>query len=280
MFGPGAAPLTLMLAKSLLTLAASFVVACSDGERPGAAHCGPGGPRISGVANAAGLAGSPSDDSPIVPAGLAVTARPGINSVFNVTALSLRPMADGVDLYAAVRNDGEIVACNASFSVELRDKGDQNVGVGISGLMASRFYRFKDGREGILGCVAPGDVTMVAIKSLSLDTPIETVENVVYQSNYWGNLELEAIDGISLASVTAVTRSPGVAYAGTLVNGLEVELSNPTVAVFSLNAVGRPLAVAYGRSTVVLPACGTWDFETGPINDAGVSFAAYPMGGS
>jgi hypothetical protein len=279
MLGPGAAPVTLMLAKSLLTLAASFAIACSDGEQTDAAHCGPAGPRVSGVAGANGLGGGTGDDSLIVPAGLAVTARPGINSVFNVTALTLRPGPNGVDLYAAVRNDGDIVACNASFSVELRDKDDQNVAVGVSGLMSSRYYRFRDGSEGILGCVAPADVTMVGIRSMALDTPLEAVVNVVYQSNYWGNLDLVAIDGVSLASVQAVSRSPGVAYTGTLVNGLDVELSSPTVAVFPLNAVGRPLGAAYGGSSVVLPACGTWDFETTPINEAGVSFAAYPMGG-
>jgi hypothetical protein len=270
----------LMLAKPLLILAAWFVVACSDGEQSGASHCAAAGPRVSGLPGTEGLEGSTGDDSVIVPTGLAVTARPGINSVFNVTALTLRPMPSGVDLYAAVRNDGDIVACNASFSVELRDKDDQNVGVGISGLMASRFYRFKDGSEGTLGCVAPGDVTMVALKGLSLDIPLEAVQNVVYQSNYWGNLELVAIDGVSLTSVKALTRSPGVAYTGTLVNGLDVELSTPTVAVFSLNAAGRPIGVAYGGSSVVLPACETWDFETSPINEAGVSFAAFPMGGS
>ncbi len=51
------------------------------------------------------------------------------------------------------------------------------------------------------------------------------------------------------------------------------------MAVFPLSAVGRPLDVAYGGSSVVLPRCGTWDFETSPISASGVAYDAYPMGG-
>jgi hypothetical protein len=265
-----------MLGKSLLTLAALFVVACSE---PNETQCAPAGPAVCG---AGGLGGSTGDASLIVPTGLAVTPRPGINSVFNVIALTLRPVQSGAELFAAVRNDGDAVACNASFSVDLHDKDDLVVGTGISGLMARRFYRFSDGSEGVLGCVPPGEVTMVAIKSLPLDVPFEAVEDVVYQSNYWGwqDAEVVAIDGVSLRGVKAVTQGPGVAYAGTLVNGLDVELVGPSVAVFPLNAVGRPLGVVNRGASVALPPHGTWQFETSPISEAGVSFDAYPMGGS
>jgi len=260
-----------MLAKSLLTLAALSVVACSSSD---GGQCA-GRFRVSSRADTGGLGGDAGDTALIVPASLNVIPRPGINSVFNIIALTLKLGSNGAELYAAVRNDGDVVACNPSFSVDLRDKDDLTLGTGVSGLLSWRFYRFTDT---IASCLAPGDVTMVAIQSLSLDAPIEAVVSAVYQSNYWGNLDIVAIDGVGLTGVKAVARSPGVAYTGSLVNGLDVELSNPTVAVFPLNAVGRPLGVAYGSGSVVLPRCGTWDFETSP-SEAGVGFDAYPMGG-
>jgi hypothetical protein len=297
-----------MLAKFLLTLVASLAIACSDPDarraidpadggaggqsggnagtsgsaagKAGSNHCGVGHFGVSSRTETGGLGGGSADDTAlIVPTGLKVTPRPGINSVFNVIALTLKIGPNGAELYAAIRHDGEGVACNPSFSVELRDKDDLTVGTGVTGLLPWRFYRFKDGSDAIAGCLAPGDVTMVAIPKLSLDVPIEVVDNAVYQSNYWGNLDLDAIDGVGLADVKAVTLGTGATYTGILVNGLDVELSNPTVAVFPFNSVGRPLGVAYGSGSITLRPCGTWNFETSAISEAGVGFDAFPMGG-
>jgi hypothetical protein len=270
----------LMLAKSLLSVAALVSIACSDGDPPAPARCAAHAQRVTGAIEMGDLGGGTGGDALIVPRGLEVTPRPGINSVFNVIALTLQLGPDGAELYAAVKNDGQVVACNPSFSVELRDKDDQTVGAGVSGLMSRRFYEFlTDGVPTLAGCVAPGEVTMVAVVRLSLDTPIEQVRSAVYQSNYWANLELTAVDGVSLASVKATAGGTGVSYTGVLVNELDTELTNPTVAVFPLNAAGRPLGVAYGGGSVVLPRCGTWDFETSAISPAGAAFDAYPMGG-
>ena len=160
MKNPRAAPVTLTLAKSLIALAAPLVVACSDGKQPAAAHCGAGSP-VSGVV-AANVGADTGGSARFVPEGLEVSARPGLNSVFNVIALTLRPGSNGAELYAAVRNDGDVLACNASFSVELRGQDDQILGAGISGLMSRHFYRLTDGSDTVAGCVAPGEVTKVA----------------------------------------------------------------------------------------------------------------------
>jgi hypothetical protein len=64
------------------------------------------------------------------------------------------------------------------------------------------------------------------------------------------------------------------------VNGLDQPLSNPTVAIYPLNDVGRPLGVAYGSATLDIAPGGTWNFETNTTSDAGVGFDAYPLGGS
>jgi hypothetical protein len=257
-------------------VAAWFVAACSPSD---AAHCKAGGIPLSGIVETGSLGGDTGGNTLFVPEGIEVTARPGLNSVFNVFALTLQPGPNGAELYAAVRNDGDVLACNASFSVELRDKDDQVLGAGVSGLMSRHFYRLSDGSGTIAGCVAPGEVTKVAIQSLSLDAPIGDVQRAVYQSNYWANLGVVAIEGVSLTGVETVTRSTAVAYTGALFNGLDTTLSDPTVAVYPVNAVGRPLGVAYAGSSLVLQPCGSWDFETSAVNQTGVGYDAYPMGG-
>lgn len=212
------------------------------------------------------------------PTGLNVSAHLGTNSVFNVVALTLRPGSSGAELYAAVRNEGDIAACNPSFSVELRDRGERVIAAGISGLSIKHFYRLRDGSETVAGCVPPGELSMVAITDLSLDGALDDVNQVVYASSYWV-LDAVAIDGIGLSEVEVVPRGSGVAYAGVMLNRLEITLAHPTVAFFPVNSAGRPLGVAYAGSTSELPPGGTWKFETNPSSEAGVGYEAYPMGG-
>lgn len=271
-----------MLVKSLLTVVALFVIACSSGakqppQRAGGS-AGATGQAAGDAGETGGGAGETASDVIVVPEGIDVSARPGVNSVFNVIALTLSKGSSGTVLYAAVRNDGNIPACNPSFSVELRDKDAQSLAAGISGLMVQHFYRLTDGSGSIAGCAAPGDVTMVAITDLSLDGPIEDVRQVVYSSSYWV-LNAVAIDGLGVTEVQTVTRSTGVAYTGTLVNGLDVALRNPSVAIFPIDAVGRPLGVAFDNGSVDVPPGGSWDFETSTVSDAGVDYAAFPAGG-
>jgi len=239
-----------------------------------------------GEAGAGGVSnggGSSSANTTIFPQGLEVSANVGNNSIFSVVALTLSQTASGPQLYAAVKNVGDGPGCNVSFSVSLYDKDEQTVGAGISGLMVRRFYQRMndDGSTSLAGCVSPGDVTMVAIANLDMgDTPIEDVRKVVYSSQYWFLQGLVAIDGVTLDDVTAVSKADGVAYTGALVNHLDQALSNPTVAIYPLNDVGRPLGVAYGSAVLDVAPGASWNFETNIISNAGVGFDAYPLGGS
>jgi hypothetical protein len=253
-----------MLAKSVFMLAASLAIACSGSV-------------------AQGTPPAQGDTRLFVPETVSASQRIGNNSAFDVTALSLLDGSDGLDLYAAVKNAGDAIACNTSFSVELRDQDDQVVAAGVNGLMARRFYRFSDDAGPlagtVAGCLAPGDLTQVAVRGLTVDPPNAYLRSAVYYTNSWSNLDLVAIPGVSLVGVSAVQRAGGVAYQGSLINGLDTTLSNPTVAVYPVNAVGRPLGVAYGASSIELAPGGTWNFETNTVTDPGVGFDAYPMGG-
>jgi len=227
--------------------------------------------------------GATGDKSRFYPKGVTAAQRLGNNSVFTLSAFSLIPGRNGLDLFASLENAGDVVACNTSFSLELLDPDDQVVAAGVSGLAARRYYRFADDAGtlagAIAGCLAPGDSTKVAVEGLTLDPPSAEVRRVVYQTNSWSNLDLVAIAGVSLSGVSAVKLASGIAYAGSLLNGLDTALEGPTVAVYPVNAVGRPLGVAYGGSSLSLSPGAKWDFETSTVEDPGVAFDAYPMGG-
>jgi hypothetical protein len=113
---------------------------------------------------------------------------------------------------------------------------------------------------------------------LPAEIRLESVRQVVYRSNYWA-LDVTPIEGVSMSGVRRAAHGEGVAYTGTLVNRLDVALSDPAVVIFPLNPVGRPLAAAYGSSALEVPAGGSWDFETDVVSDIGTDQAAFPAHG-
>jgi hypothetical protein len=231
-----------------------------------------------GEEGAASVNDGPHDDALIAPAGLDVTARAGGCGVLSMVALTLRRGPDNGELFAALKNDGASPACSPSFTVELWDRADQPLATGLGGVLVKRFYRLTDGSGTVAGCVGPGDIAMVAITDLPAELEIENVGSVVYGCNFW-MLEVSPIDGISVGDVKVVARGGGASYTGALVNGMDVALSRPSVAVFPVNRVGRPLGVAFGTGTVDVPPGGSWQFETTPVSEPGVNALAYPAHG-
>ncbi|XXT15511.1 hypothetical protein WME94_35210 [Sorangium sp. So ce429] len=262
----------LILAAMLLPLACSSEASSSSGDA--STQTGGGG---GGASDDAGVGGDTGDDALIVPEDLTIMAVPGGNGVLNLIALTLRKGPTNTELYAALRNDGDTPACSAAVSVELYDKAEQSLAAGINGLLTQHFYRLTDGSGAIAACVGPGDVTMAAVLDLPSDIAIEDVGYVVYRCPYFA-LDVVPIDGLTISQVKAVTGGAGTAYTGTLLNGFDVAVSTPSATVFSVNRVGRPLAVAIARGTVTIPPGGSWAFETHLVDTPGPVQAAYPAG--
>lgn len=218
-----------------------------------------------------------TDDELIVPQGLSITALAGGNGVLDLIALTLREGPNNIEVYAALKNDGDVPACSAALSVELFDKTEQSLAAGISGLLTQHFYRLTDGSRSIAACVGPGDVTMAAVTDLPSEIAIEDVGYVVYRCPYFA-LDVVPIDGLTVSAVKGVTSSAGVSYTGTLVNELDVTVSHPSVTVFPVNRVGRPLGVAMGSGSVEIAPGGSWAFETNTVDASAADHFAYPAG--
>jgi hypothetical protein len=220
---------------------------------------------------------SSGDDALIIPEDLAVTALPGGNGVLEVIALTLREGPSNAEVYAALRNDGDVPACSAAFSFELFDKAEQSVAAGIGGLLTQRFYRLTDGSDAIAACVGPGDVTMAAVTDLPADLAVEDVGHIIYRCPYFA-LDVVPIDGLAISQVKSFSAGSGTTYTGRLRNELDVTLSNPSVSIFPVNRRGRPLGVAIGRGDVEVPPGDSWTFETNSVSTPGVDHLAYPAG--
>jgi hypothetical protein len=217
------------------------------------------------------------DDAHIVPEGLSVTALAGGNGVLQLIALTLREGPSGPEMYAALRNDGEAPACSAAFSVELFNRDEQSLAAGIGALLTQGFYELADDASTLAACVGPGDVSMVAVMDLPSDLVVEDVGHAVYRCPYFA-LDVVPIDGLAIDGVTVVTTGAGTSYAGTLLNSLEVTVSHPSVTVFPVNRVGRPLGMASTSSSVDVHPGESWQFETNRVRERGADQVAYPAG--
>jgi hypothetical protein len=180
-----------------------------------------------------------------------------------------------LELYAALTNDGSVHACSAALGVEFFDQAEQSLGAGIGGLLTQKFFRLTDGSNGIAACVGPGDITIAALTDLPAEITMDDVRSIVYRCPYF-ELAVEPIPGLTITDVETVARGAANAYTGTFINELDVAVSNPSVTVFPLNRVGRPLGVATSSSAEEIPPGGRWTFETGTVDVVGADAAAFP----
>jgi hypothetical protein len=241
------------------------------GDR-GEAGAGSGGSETSG----GGRGGDRGEDLLFVPEGLSNTEMDGEVEGLTLVAFTLEQRAAGLELYAAVRNDGETPACDAGMLVYFIDKAEQLVKTWGAGLRSRQLYRINDGSGVIISCVAPGEIAMIG----STDLPDDIVlEELGYLKHSFPAHEVDVVpieDSITLSEVEAVSGGAGSAYTGTLQNRLDVAVSAATVTVFPVNRVGRPLGVATSSAMADIPPGGSWTFETTTVDDVGVDYVAYP----
>lgn len=227
-------------------------------------------------------AGQSGDDLLFVPEDLPVTNLSGEGKAVNVIAFTLFAGPQGPELYAALRNDGEITACTGSVSFELFDKAEQSVGSWVGGLYGDQLFRRSDGSGGLVACLEPGGVAMAGLTDLPESLAIDELGAAVYQLTYFDRdilpFELVVVDSLTVTGIQTVSTDSGNAFLGTFENGLDVPVTDATVTIFPLNRVGRPLGMAVSNSTADVPPGGSWPFETTVVENPGVDYVAYPSG--
>jgi hypothetical protein len=242
-----------MLTKALLVLAAvPLFVACSSN-------------------------GAPNDnDALIFPQGVQVMLEEGGAGVLNLYALTLSDGPDGLQIYAALNNNGDTQACDVAFKGMVYDKTGQPLTSFINGLQTRNFYLYTlpDGSTTIAACVSVGDIGMAAVDTMA-DIKVADVGQVVYYYSYFA-LDAVLVDGLTVTTVNPMAGSGGTSYTGTVLNKLTVTASNPTISIFPLNHVGRPLGIATGTDTSQVAPGATWTFQTSTVDMPGEGYAAFP----
>jgi hypothetical protein len=274
-------PSFLILVLPVLGLACSGSGDDDTGARGGASSSNAGanasGGSAGSMAGAAGASGAPAqsgDATLIVPAELTVMPVEGGNGGLDVVALTLRNGANGPELYAALKNDGDALACSAGFSPELLDGDQQSMGSWINGLLTQHIYRLDSGD--LAGCVAPGDLAMVAITDLPADLDIHKARYVRYLCNYFASMGTP-VGGFTVTPTGTQSGAAGTVYTGTFVNDIGSPVDSPSVTAFPVNRAGRPLGVATATGTAadVIPAGGSWNFTTSGVDTRGVDVVMY-----
>ena len=228
-----------------------------------------------GAGGAGGLSGAPGDDRPFVPEGLPNTPREGeVGVTLKLVAATLLQGPAGLEFYAAVRNDGNAPSCNAGMLTDFIDKAGQTVATVGTGLRSKQLYRLD--ASAVLSCVDPGQIAMTDSTYLPPEIVIGELARMTHTFPTFGGFDgIVPLIGLTVGQVEIVAKAGGGAYKGTLTNGLDLTASAPTVAIFPLNRVGRPLGMATAGTTSVVPSGGTWSFETIIVSDPGVDEVAY-----
>ena len=222
-----------------------------------------------------GMAGPPpGDDQLFVPAGLPNTSSDTGGGWLTLVAFTLVQEAAAPALYVAVRNDGAAPACNVGMLTDFFDKAGYPVTSAGAAVWSRQTYRLDP--DSIFNCIDPGEIAMAASTNLPADLVIAELGSLRHSFPGFIVPDIVPIKGLTVSGVKTVTTGAGTVYSGTFTNGFDVAVSAPTVSVFPVNRVGRPLGMATSSTTTDLPPGGSLAFETSPVADPGVDQEAYP----
>jgi len=190
-----------------------------------------------------------------------------------LVAFTLVREAKGTSLYAAVKNGGDTPVCEAGMTTYFVDKTDQIVTSAGSVLQSKQFYRLDDGV--IIRCIAPGQIAMSAATDLPSDIVIEKLGYLQHRFPAFMIDGIVPIEGLDVSEVQTIARGDNKRYAGKLINRFDKTVTDPSLAIFPMNRVGRPLGVATSKTTTELPPGSSWSFESTDVADLGVGYVAY-----
>jgi hypothetical protein len=222
------------------------------------------------------MAGAPGDDRLFVPEDLPNTPRAGeVGVTLKLVASTLVQGPTAAALYAAVRNDGNAPSCEAGMMTDFIDKAGQTVVSVGTALYSKQLYRLD--ATTVISCIDPGQIAMAAATNLPAEIVIGELGSLTHTFPTFGGFDaLVPVAGFTVSQVATIAKGDGSAYTGTLSNGFDTTVSAPTVTIFPVNRVGRPLGAATASSTIDIPPGGSWSFETSAVSDLGVDYVAYP----
>ena len=160
------------------------------------------------------------------------------------------------------------------MTIDFVDKAGQPVATVGTALRAKQLYRLD--ATTIIGCIDPGQIAMTATTNIPASVVIADLGALKHKFPTFGVPGIVPVAGFTVTQVATIAKGAGHAYTGTFTNGLDTAVTAPSVTIFPLNRVGRPLGVATSSGTADIAPGGTWSFETTAVTDPGVTFSAFP----
>lgn len=189
-------------------------------------------------------------------------ADPGVE----VFAFTVRrdPTLGNLDFLAAIRNVSTLTLCSLDLRTRFFDASGLQIG-SATGLVETPPHRGSSGAGSLVDhCLGPGQIGM---QSALLD--LGSADESEIASATWSVYALNLTDAVPttdvrVEGVTTTTSSGRSRFTGRVVNGTTGTVSYPSVSIFGVNAVGRPLFESSAISSTTLSPGASWTFETNP----------------
>lgn len=217
----------------------------------------------------------PAGASLFEPADLPNLPLDGPDGALSVYSWTLKGGPAGLELYAGICHKGEGTLCSVALQVEFYDQADQLIGSASGAVQSGRLFEFSQSPYPI-SCVVPGQTAMAALTSLPEGMALADVKSMGYRFPAFLIDDAVPLPGARVTSVEALSTAAGALFRGTLTNDSDSAISSPSVSVFPLNEVGRPLGNAVGAEALEIAPGGTWEFETNVVaGDGGAHQIAF-----
>jgi hypothetical protein len=165
-------------------------------------------------------------------------------------------------------------------TIEFFDKDDESLAAWTTTLHTGQLYRASDEPNTLIACLAPDSTAMFGSAELPDSVVVDELDYAVYRFSYFAGdilpFDLVPTDALTVTGVELVTTASNHRFRGGFENGLDVAVRDPSVTVFPLTSVGRPIDMATSIEPVDIAPNTSWMFETTPVNDPGVDRAVFP----
>lgn len=185
---------------------------------------------------------------------------------FEVIAHTVRvePVYENLEYLVAIRNTFSLTICSMSLITRFYDVGGTQIG-STSGPVESVPHRGCSGTCGMVLCLGPGHIGM---QSSRIDLGGRGAESIARAEWTTGGVNLIDAVPTSELTVTGVMETDdgfgNKVLRGQLYNYGGSTLRNPEIAIFGVNAVGRPLFETGDVDFSNLPSGTAWSFMTSP----------------
>jgi hypothetical protein len=199
---------------------------------------------------------------------------------FEVIAHTVRRLRFEADYLVAIQNTFGLTICALDLETIFFDDGGRELARTRARVETSP-HRGVSGTGGLVpGCLGPGQIGM---QSVHLRLASDRIGEIARAEWIIGGINLtDAVPSTDLA-ITGVVAEPdplgGRHFTGRLENRTGSTLRYPAVAIFGVNAVGRPLFASGRVGDTSVAAGGSWTFETFPtFEETYASYVGFPDG--